>query len=212
MALACDEGHDGLITAGYRSSHICGYAMAVSQDYRDTSETDIGVGVISRLHSLTRGVQSAHGLLETNFGRTLRFRNHLSLLSHLDSYEGHISRSGTRNNWFDRSGRRRDLCSAFTCLLGPDDNRVWRGILPVSGGLKDQLGGRETPNNFCRTRQRQSCRDTLPRAGDVAQLRIIHSQVVVRNGIPGIVRCPQFVRLGFLLHFSGDAKVVRDNT
>jgi hypothetical protein len=97
------------------------------------------------------GVQSAHGLLETNFGRTLRFRNHLSLLSHLDSYEGHISRSGTRNNWFDRRGRRRDLCFAFTCLLGTGDNRVWRGILPVSGGLKDQLGGRETPNNFCRT-------------------------------------------------------------
>jgi hypothetical protein len=35
--------------------------------------------------------------------------------------------------------------------LGPGDNRVWHGILPVSGGLKDQLGGRETPNNFCRT-------------------------------------------------------------
>ena len=96
------------------------------------------------------GVQSAHGLLETNFGRTLRFRNHLSLLSHLDSYEGHISRSGTRNNWFDRSGRRRDLCFAFTCLLGPGDNRVWRGILPVPGGLKDQLGGREMPNDSCR--------------------------------------------------------------
>jgi hypothetical protein len=63
------------------------------------------------------GVQSAHGLLETNFDRTLRFRNHLRLLSHLDSYEGHIGRSGTRNNWFDRSGRRGDLCFAFTCLL-----------------------------------------------------------------------------------------------
>jgi hypothetical protein len=97
------------------------------------------------------GVQSAHGLLETNFGRTLRFRSHLFLLSHLDSFKGHISRSGTRNNWFDRRGRRRDLCFAFTCLLGTGDNRVWRGILPVSGGLKDQLGGRETPNNFCRT-------------------------------------------------------------
>ena len=67
------------------------------------------------------GVQSAHGLLETNCGRTVRFRSHLSLLSHLDSYEGHISRSGTRNNWFDRSGRRRDLCLAFTCLLGTVD-------------------------------------------------------------------------------------------
>ena len=97
------------------------------------------------------GVQSAHGLLETNFGRTLCFRNHLSLLSYLDSYEGHISRSGTRDNWFDRCGRRRDLCFAFTLLLGPGDYCVWRGILPVSGSLRDQLGGRETPNNFCRT-------------------------------------------------------------
>jgi hypothetical protein len=38
------------------------------------------------------GVQSAHGLPETDFGRTLRFRNYLPLLSHLDSYERHISR------------------------------------------------------------------------------------------------------------------------
>jgi len=77
------------------------------------------------------GVESAHGLLETNFGRTLRFRSHLFLLSHLDSYEGHISRSGTRNNWFDRRGRRRDLCFAFTCLLGPGDNRRLQQLLPV---------------------------------------------------------------------------------
>ena len=33
-----NEGHDGLITAGYRSSHSCGYATAVGQDYRDTSK------------------------------------------------------------------------------------------------------------------------------------------------------------------------------
>jgi hypothetical protein len=87
-------------------------------------------------YTLDPGVQSAHGLLETNFGRTLRFRNHLRLLSQLDSFEGHIGRSGTRNNWFDCRGRRRDLCFAFTCFLGPGDNRVWRSILPVSGGLK----------------------------------------------------------------------------
>src|SRR5579862_4465136 len=93
------------------------------------------------------GVQSAHGLLETNYGRTLRFRSHLSLLPRLDSYEGHIRRSGTRNNWFDRRGRRHDLCFAFTCLLGIGDNRVWRGILLVSGGLKGLLEGHETPNN-----------------------------------------------------------------
>ena len=37
-------------------------------------------------------VQSAHGLLETDFGRTLRFRNHLPLLSDVDSNGGHISR------------------------------------------------------------------------------------------------------------------------
>jgi hypothetical protein len=35
------------------------------------------------------GVQSAHGLLETDFRRILRFRTHLFLLSQLDSYEGH---------------------------------------------------------------------------------------------------------------------------
>ena len=27
-----NEGHDGLITAGYRSSHSCGYATAAGQD------------------------------------------------------------------------------------------------------------------------------------------------------------------------------------
>jgi len=42
-----NEGHDGLITAGYRSSHSCGYATAAGQDYRDTSKTDIEVGVTS---------------------------------------------------------------------------------------------------------------------------------------------------------------------
>jgi len=34
-----NEGHDRLITAGYRSSHSCGYATAAGQDYRDTSKT-----------------------------------------------------------------------------------------------------------------------------------------------------------------------------
>jgi hypothetical protein len=44
MALAGNQGHERLITPGYRSSHSCGYATASGQDYRDTSKTDIEVG------------------------------------------------------------------------------------------------------------------------------------------------------------------------
>ena len=33
--------------------------------------------------------------------------------------------------------------------MGPGNNRVWCGILPVSGRLRDQLSDRETPNDFC---------------------------------------------------------------
>jgi len=68
MALAGDEGHDGLITACYESSHSCGYAMAAGQDYRDTSyiegsescagkrgcrESDLRDGAVGTSHSLS---------------------------------------------------------------------------------------------------------------------------------------------------------------
>jgi hypothetical protein len=84
-------------------------------------------------------------------GWTLRFRNHLSLLSHLIHMKAtSAARERGTTGLIAVAGGVSDLCSAFSCLLGPGDNRVWRGILPVSGGL-GQLGGRETPNNFCRT-------------------------------------------------------------
>jgi hypothetical protein len=49
MALAGDEGHDGPITAGYRSFIVVVTLRQWAKNYRDTSKTDIGVGVISRL-------------------------------------------------------------------------------------------------------------------------------------------------------------------
>jgi hypothetical protein len=92
-ALLGADGNTIIFRSVARSVSICGTAaisfanhMPPANDFTVKSGEKIGISLIGP------DVQSAHGLLETNFGRTLRFRNHLSLLSHLESHASHVSR------------------------------------------------------------------------------------------------------------------------